>query len=141
MYIIGMYASIPQSLCIIIRRWVGQRGRANLMNAARIESSEQIVQRARSDLKLLANMCLSAFEAANMMDSSNPVIAKAVRECQLLTSVKSKQATRTESAPTHWTEFEKPGECSSSMLDHVTKELGGEMVDLIDKRPEPPDVR
>ena len=110
------------------------------MNAARIETSEQIVQRARSDLKLLANTCLLAFEAANMMNSSNPVIAKAVRECQLLTSVKSKQATRTESARTHWAEFEKPGECSSSMLDHVTKELGEEMVELIDKRPEPPDV-
>lgn len=111
------------------------------MNAARIESSEQIIQRARSDLKLLARTCLSAFEAASMINSSNPVVAKAVKECQLLTSVKSKQATRTESATTHWAEFEKPGECSSSMLDHVTKELGGEMVQLIDKRPDPPDVR
>ena len=54
-------------------------------------SNEQILQQTRNDLKTLAKMCLLAFKEANITMSSNPVIAKAVKECELLVSVKTKQ--------------------------------------------------
>ena len=82
-------------------------------------------------MKTLARTCLLTFKVVNVTTSSNPVIAKAVKECELLINVKTKQTAP--SATAHWSDFEKPGECSPAVKDHVTKELGTKLINLIDK--------
>ena len=42
----------------IFNRWVGQHGKANLMNAARIETNHTIIQKAKKALLHLAKSCL-----------------------------------------------------------------------------------
>ena len=77
------------------------------MNAARIETNYTIIQQAKEDLLHLAKSCLQGFKAAGVLDSQDPSIASAVRECQLLCRSKTEQSKEESPITSRWLLFDK----------------------------------
>lgn len=113
------------------------------MNAARIETNHTIIQKAKEDLLHLAKSCLQAFKAAGVLDSQDPSIASAVKECQLLCRSKTEQSKEESPITSRWLLFDKPQQptTSQSGKEKAISILGEEMVETIAKPSNPPDVR
>ena len=112
------------------------------MNAARIETNHTIIQKAKEDLLHLAKSCLQGFKAAGVLNSQDPSIAFAVRECQFLCRSKTEQSKEESPITSRWLLFDKPQQpTSQSGKEKAISILGEEMVETIAKPSNPPDVR
>lgn len=122
--------------------WVGQKGKDEIQKLVEEDRGQPLIKSLRSELFQLSKECLTAFDVAGLLKSTDAQVQKAINLCQKYTSKGSKRhtAVTNDRLQKLWSTNKHP-HTNEDITTAATSILGKELVDSItEEHREPPDV-